>query len=102
MELRRSEREGKGSPETRSDMSPTGYLMGARGQKKDRGEKGGRHPLSGGGVGSESSRGKKKGEPGSEHDRLNPKDKEGRQLERGTKAATRRAYGYGSGRYQGD
>ena len=102
MELRRSEKEGKGSPESRSDRSPSGYLGGDRQLKKDRGERGGRHPLSGGGVGSESSRGKKKGEAGSEHDRMNPKEKEGRQLDRGSKAAERRAYGYGSGRYQGD
>ncbi len=97
-EIRRSEKEGKGSPEKREGK----YLIGARQQRRERGERGGRHFWSGGQGGSRIERGKKKGEEGSQHQRLNPPEKKGRQLQRGTKSATDRAYGYGQGRYQGD
>jgi len=65
MESRRSEREGKGSPE-----SPLSYP--GRAIKKERGEKGGRHQHSGsveyGGAAAE--RGVKKTSPHSQHQRL--------------------------------
>jgi len=65
MESRRSEREGKGSPE-----SPLSYP--GRAIKKERGEKGGRHQYSGsveyGGAAAE--RGVKKKSPYSQHQRL--------------------------------
>jgi len=65
MESRRSEREGKGSPE-----SPLSYP--GRAIKKERGEKGGRHQHSGsveyGGAAAE--RGRKKKDPYSQHQRL--------------------------------
>lgn len=75
------------------------YLVGDRGERKKKGEMGGRRHTSGGGALSDSERGKKKGEAGSQHSRMNPPE---RVKERGSKAAMRRAMGYGSGRYQGD
>jgi hypothetical protein len=65
MEARRSEKEGKGSPE--SPMSYPGRKI-----QKERGEKGGRHQYSGsveyGGAAAE--RGRKKSDPHSQHRRL--------------------------------
>ena len=58
MEARRSEKEGKGSPERRLDDGRT--ISGQRGEKKRLGDMGGRHFWSGGQGGSESERGKKK------------------------------------------
>lgn len=92
-EIRRSEREGMGSVQ-----SPLGF----RSRNRQRGAAGGRRWMSGGEGGSKLERGKKKNEPGSQHQRLNPPEENGRQLKRGTKYATNRAYGYGQGRYQGD
>jgi len=88
-ELRRSEKEGKGSPERRTD---SGHLVGQRGERKRKGEMGGRHHYSGSQQygGSASERGKKKNEPGSQHQRLNPPEKKGRQLGRGSAAAMQR------------
>ena len=113
-ELRRSEKEGYGSPEVRSDMSPTGYLGRARMQKKKRGEMGGRHSYSGNQEdgGSRIERGKKKRDADSQYSRIerelgrNEEGRKNRQLRRGTRAATERAYGYRDGepgrRYYGD
>lgn len=98
-ESRRSEREGKGSHEMRTK---SGHLVGARGERKRKGEMGGRHFYSGGEGGSKIERGKKKNDAQSQHQRLNPPEKKNRMLSKGTKAATQRAYGYGQGRYQGD
>lgn len=56
VEARRSEKEGKGSPERRSGE----YLIGARGERKRKGEMGGRHFWSGGQGGSNMERGIKK------------------------------------------
>lgn len=80
-ELRRSEKEGKGSVQ-----SPPGF----RGQNIQRGSKGGRHFWSGGEGGSRIERGKSKNEPGSQHQRLNPPEPTGRQLQRGSAAAMQR------------
>lgn len=77
-ELRRSEKEGLGSPDA---------PLSNRGQNKERGERGGRRFYSGGQGGSTIERGKKKGEPGSQQQRLNPPEKTGRQLNRGSAAA---------------
>lgn len=77
-ELRRSEKEGLGSPDA---------PLSNRGQNRERGERGGRRFYSGGQGGSTIERGKKKGEPGSQHQRLNPPEKTGRQLNRGSAAA---------------
>lgn len=77
-ELRRSEKEGLGSPDA---------PLSNRGQNKERGERGGRRFYSGGQGGSTIERGKKKGETGSQHQRLNPPEKTGRQLNRGSAAA---------------
>lgn len=57
MEARRSEKEGKGSPEYKT---ASGHLVGQRGEKKRLGAMGGRHFWSGGEGGSEMERGKKK------------------------------------------
>jgi hypothetical protein len=66
MEARRSEKEGKGSPEYRT---ASGHLVGQRGEKKRKGEMGGRHFWSGGEGGSNMERGKKKvkGDKGDEN-----------------------------------
>ena len=104
-ELRRSEKEGYGSPESRSDMSPTGYLGGDRMMKKKRGEEGGRHSRSGSQGeyrGKDSERGRGKNDPQGEYRRLNPEEEKGRQMKRGSRAADERAYGYRSGRQTGD
>lgn len=104
-ELRRSEKEGYGSPESRSDMSPTGYLGGDRMMKKKRGEAGGRHSRSGSQGeyrGKDSERGRGKNDPQGEYRRLNPEEEKGRQMKRGTRAASDRSYGYRSGRQTGD
>jgi len=85
-ELRRSEEKGMGSPEKRVGTN----LVGARQQRKERGEKGGRHYWSGGEGGSRTERGKKKNESGSQHQRLNPPEQTGRQLQRGSAAAMQR------------
>jgi len=74
MEARRSEKEGKGSPEKRSGE----YLIGARGERKRKGDMGGRHFWSGGEGGSRIERGKKKGEDSSQESRLNPEEKSGK------------------------
>lgn len=58
MEARRSEKEGKGSPERRLDDGRT--ISGQRGEKKRLGAMGGRHFWSGGEGGSNTERGKKK------------------------------------------
>jgi hypothetical protein len=90
-ELRRSEKEGKGSPEQRT---VSGHLVGQRGERKRKGELGGRHHYSGSQQygGSASERGKKKNEPGSLHQRLNPPEEKGRQLKRGSAAAMQRGH----------
>jgi hypothetical protein len=74
MEARRSEKEGKGSPEKRSGE----YLIGARGERKRKGDMGGRHFWSGGEGGSRLERGTKKGEEYSQQSRLNPAEKSGK------------------------
>lgn len=104
-ELRRSEKEGYGSPESRSDMSPTGYLGGDRMMKKKRGEEGGRHSRSGSQGeyrGKDSERGRGKNDPQGEYRKLNPEEEKGRQMRRGTRYKTDQAYGYRSGRQTGD
>lgn len=63
MEARRSEKEGKGSPE-----SPLSYP--GRSVQKERGERGGRHWQSGGQGGSETERGRKKSDKYSQAQRL--------------------------------
>jgi hypothetical protein len=91
MEARRSEREGMGSPETR--YSKTGQpLSGQRARNRARGAIGGRHFYSGGEGGSKIERGKKKNEPQSQQQRLNPPEEKGRQLQRGSKAAMQRGH----------
>jgi hypothetical protein len=62
-EARRSEKEGKGSPE-----SPLSYP--GRAVQKERGEKGGRHWQSGGEGGSKTERGRKKSDKYSQAQRL--------------------------------
>jgi hypothetical protein len=74
IEARRSEKEGKGSPEKRSGE----YLIGARGERKRKGDMGGRHFWSGGEGGSRLERGTKKGEEYSQQSRLNPEEKSGK------------------------
>jgi hypothetical protein len=86
-ELRRSEREGMGSPERRL---PSGQVVGARGERKRKGEMGGRHFWSGGQGGSRTERGVKKNQPGAQSQRLNPPEKPGRQLQKGSAAAMQR------------
>jgi hypothetical protein len=86
-ELRRSEREGMGSPERRLS---SGQVVGARGERKRKGEMGGRHFWSGGQGGSRTERGVKKNQPGSQSQRLNPPEKPGRQLQKGSAAAMQR------------
>lgn len=76
-ELRRSEKEGVGSPEKRVGTN----LVGARQQRRDRGERGGRHYWSGGQGGSRTERGQSKGEEGSQQSRLNPPEKSGKYSE---------------------
>jgi hypothetical protein len=63
VEARRSEKEGKGSPE-----SPLSYP--GRSVQKERGEKGGRHWQSGGEGGSKTERGRKKSDKYSQAQRL--------------------------------
>ena len=75
MEARRSEKEGKGSPEYRT---ASGHLVGQRGERKRKGEMGGRHFWSGGEGGSRTERGKSKGEEGSQESRLKTKEKTGK------------------------
>ena len=82
-ELRKSEKLGLGSPDTSREFIP-------REKRKKRGEMGGRHFWSGGEGGSRTERGKKKNEPDSQHQRLNPPEEKGRQLERGRNAARQR------------
>jgi len=104
-ELRRSEKEGYGSPESRSDMSPTGYLGGDRMMKKKRGEEGGRHSRSGSQGeyrGKDSERGRGKNDPQGEYRKLNPEEEKGRQMKRGQRYRDQQAYGYRSGRQTGD
>lgn len=86
-ELRRSEKEGMGSPEKRT---ASGKLVGSRGERKRKGEMGGRHYWSGGEGGSRTERGKKKNEAGSEHQRLNRPEPKNRQMARGSAAAMQR------------
>ena len=88
-ELRRSEKEGKGSPEYRTQ---SGQLVGARGERKRKGAMGGRHFWSGGEGGSRLERGTKKDQPYSQQSRLNPPEKKGRQLEKGSSAAMQRGH----------
>lgn len=80
MELRRSEKEGKGSPEERMTVAGKEYLVGKRAERKRKGEKGGRHQYSGGQSGAEIERGRKKGEKYSQDERLNRKEKGARML----------------------
>ncbi len=75
-EIRRSEKEGKGSPERREGP----YLIGARQQNRERGEKGGRRWVSGGEGGSRTERGRSKGEEGSQESRMNPPETTGKYL----------------------
>ena len=84
-ELRRSEKEGKGSPDT--SREPV-----TREMRRERGRKGGRHQYSGSVEfgGSERERGVKKNDPDSQHQRLNPPEEKGRQLKRGSAAARQR------------
>lgn len=77
-ELRRSEKEGVGSPEKRVGTN----LVGARQQRRERGEKGGRHYWSGGQGGSRTERGVSKGEEGSQQSRLNPQETSGKYLKK--------------------
>ena len=92
-ELRRSEKMGMGSPETRSKAGVP--LEGSRGRQKRQGALGGRHQYSGGSPDVSRSaleRGKKKNEPGSQQQRLNPPEQKGRQLSRGSEAARQRLH----------
>ena len=57
IEARRSEKEGKGSSEMRMSFGGKDYLVGARGDRKKKGEAGGRHQYSGGESGSRRERG---------------------------------------------
>jgi len=84
-ELRRSEKEGKGSPDTSREFI-------SRAQRKERGPRGAVFQYSGNKEfgSNRNERGKKKNEPGSQHQRLNPLEKKGRQLERGSAAARQR------------
>jgi hypothetical protein len=91
MEARRSEKEGMGSPETR-DKKTGQPLGGQRARNRARGAMGGRHFYSGGEGGSKIERGKKKNEPQSQQQRLNPPEEKGRQLQRGSKAAMQRGH----------
>ena len=81
-ELRRSEKEGKGSPDTSGEFI-------SRAQRKERGPKGAVFQYSGSKeFGSNvNERGKKKNEPGSQHQRLNPPEKKGRKPKRGPEDA---------------
>jgi hypothetical protein len=80
IEARRSEKEGKGSPE-----SPLSYP--GRKTQKERGEKGGRHHYSGSVEygGAEAERGRKKSDPHSQEQRLrtlrNSSEKSGKYVE---------------------
>ena len=79
-ELRRSEKEGKGSPEERVNIGGKDYLVGRRGQEKRKGEMGGRRDFSGGEPASKNERGKKKGEKNSQAERLNPPERKNRMV----------------------
>lgn len=93
-ELRRSEREGMGSPEIRTSG---GRLVSARTGRREKGSRGGRHFWSGGQGGAKEERGKKKNEPGSQHQRLNPPEKPKRRSDVYSKDGLGGIRGYRSG-----
>ena len=84
-ELRKSEKLGFGSPEDSPGIQSRAY-------RREKGPRGARFQYSGSqefGAGPKE-RGKKKNVPGSQHQRLNPPEETGRQLERGSEAARQR------------
>ena len=100
IEMRKSEKLGLGSPDRREPRSPTGYVSTGRSERRRKGAMGGRTHLSGGQPYTQSERGKKKNEPGSQAQRLNPPAKPKTRMTKNQ--ILNKAMGYGLGRYQGD